>query len=57
MAAGYDSYNYGTAQDGGASGNYGVIFKTDIVNHKARYTLYTSVPSLTAPMVITLKDR
>jgi uncharacterized repeat protein (TIGR03803 family) len=41
MAAGYDSYNYGTAQDGGASGNYGVIFKTDIVNHKARYPLYT----------------
>jgi uncharacterized repeat protein (TIGR03803 family) len=41
LAAGNDGYNYGTAQDGGASGNYGVIFKTDIVNHGARETLYT----------------
>jgi uncharacterized repeat protein (TIGR03803 family) len=32
---------YGTAQDGGASGNYGVIFKTDMVNHGERETLYT----------------
>ncbi len=41
MAAGYDGYNSGTAQQGGASGKYGVICKTDIVNHKARETLYT----------------